>query len=63
MTTEKLSALLSLLAALVVVVASFFQWWNITYNGQLITKRWVKVLLGLVVVSLLAAIVLLFIDP
>jgi len=63
MTTEKLSALLSLLAALVVVVASFFQWWNITYNGQLITKRWVKVLLGLVVISLLAAIVLLFIDP
>lgn len=44
MENNKLSAILSLTTSVVILIASFFQWWNITYNGQMLTKKWVKVL-------------------
>lgn len=61
MTSEKLSALLSLIAATVVVAASYFQWWHLTYRGKLIAKPWVKVMLAGVIALLVAAAILLFV--
>jgi hypothetical protein len=60
MGTEKLSSFFSLLAALVVAGASFLQWWNVSYDGKLITKLWVKAMLVCVIVLLLASIYYLF---
>lgn len=61
-TTEKLSAALSLVAALVIVAATYFQWWNITYRGQMIMKPWVKAMLGLMALLLVGALVLLLVS-
>lgn len=55
---EKLSALISLVVAITVLVASYFQWWNITYDGKMFTKSWVKVLFGTLIVLLLVALIL-----
>jgi hypothetical protein len=57
--SEQLSALLSLVAAAVIVGATYFQWWDVTYDGGLSLRRWVKYLLALLV----AAGVLLVVDP
>lgn len=39
---EKISSVISLIVAIVVLVSNYFQWWNITYNGKMETKTWVK---------------------
>ena len=44
MSNEKISALISILVAISVLVAGFFQWWDITYDGAMLTKPWVKIL-------------------
>ena len=44
MSDEKLSALISIWAAVSILMAGFFQWWDITYDGAMITKSWVKIL-------------------
>lgn len=56
MAPEKLSALLSLLAAVVIALASFWQWWGITWDGGMPLKPWAKVMLAAVVLLLLSAI-------
>lgn len=57
---EKLSALISLIVAFIVLVASYFQWWDITYDGEMFTKSWVGVLFGMSIFMLLVAVILLF---
>jgi hypothetical protein len=47
--------------SVLVILASFFQWWNISFDGKLLTKRWVHVLLVVVTILLSAAIILLFV--
>lgn len=61
MTTEKLSALISLGSAIAIVAATFFQWWDINYDGYMRLRPWIRLLLVAVVVALLVAVVLLFI--
>lgn len=55
---QLLSDLIALLVAIVVLGASFFQWWDVTYNGKLRTRRWVKVLLATLIAALVLAGVL-----
>jgi len=45
-----------------VVAASYFQWWNVTYDGGLRIRRWVKFILfpGALVLLVVAAGLLLF---
>ena len=58
--SERLSSLISLVVAIIVLFASYFQWWDITYNGKMMTKMWVKALFALCVALLITAAVLLF---
>lgn len=55
---EKISAIVSIIVAISVLFASYFQWWNITYNGKLITKTWVKCLFAILIVFLITALFL-----
>jgi hypothetical protein len=55
---EEWSAFLSLVAAIVIVCASFFKWWDVTYD-YVRTRRWVMfLLLPGVLLLLLSALVL-----
>lgn len=54
---EFLTALMSLLAAITIVTASFFQWWDVRVNGEVHSKRWVKVLFAVVLAMLYLALV------
>jgi hypothetical protein len=55
---EEWSALLSLVAAIVIVCASFFKWFDVTYD-LVLTRWWVRfLLLPGVLLLLLAALVL-----
>lgn len=62
MTSDKLSALLSGLSALLILIAAFFQWWTPTVDGGLITRGWVKALLSVCIVILIVAMGLLLFD-
>ena len=53
------SALISLVVAVVVLLASFRQWWDIGFDGEMRTRRWVKVLFGGCIISLVIAAVFL----
>jgi len=55
---EKLSSVLSLIAALIILVANFFQWWQIGYDGKMITKKWVKIMFGFCCILLAVALFL-----
>jgi len=44
------------------VVASFWQWWDVTHDGDLRTRRWVRFLLLPSVLLLLIAAALLLIS-
>ncbi|MHA1756919.1 MAG: hypothetical protein ACTSVV_09125 [Promethearchaeota archaeon] len=55
---EKISAIISLAVAIIILFASYFQWWDLTYNGGMITKNWVKLLFGFLIFLLIIAIVL-----
>lgn len=57
---EKLSAIISLVVAISVLIASFFQWWDITYNGGMIIKKWARIFLITLLLFLLLALVLIF---
>jgi len=60
MSPEKFSSFLSLLVALAVLLANFFQWYDLTYWGKLRLKRWALGLLVICVLVLVASICLLF---
>ena len=53
MSNEKLSSLINILVAVSVLVAGFFQWWDITYDGAMITRPWVKTLFAALIILLL----------
>ncbi|MBI2590968.1 MAG: hypothetical protein HYW33_03820 [Candidatus Blackburnbacteria bacterium] len=57
--TDKLSSALSLLTSIIILVASFFQWWNITYNGQMMIKKWVKYFFAICILLLIISLILL----
>ena len=52
MSDAKLSALVSLGAAAAIVVATFFQWWTLLWDGGMRLRWWVRILLGVVLVAL-----------
>ncbi|MAG37278.1 MAG: hypothetical protein CL878_13675 [Dehalococcoidia bacterium] len=52
---NKASATLSALAAVMILVAGFFQWWDITYDGELRTKLWVRLTVSLCIAFVIAA--------
>lgn len=56
MDAEFLTAPLSLLAAIAIVTATFFQWWDVRVNGELRSKAWVKVLFAVVLTMLWVAL-------
>lgn len=62
MTATGWSALISLIVAIVVLAASYAQWWDIGFNGQMWTRRWVKRLFAAMIVLLVIAAVLLVVG-
>lgn len=56
------SALLSLVVAIVVLAASFLQWWEIGFDGALRTYAWVKRLFVVLIAVLVVAAVLLVVS-
>ncbi|MEP6759559.1 MAG: hypothetical protein ABJB55_10225 [Actinomycetota bacterium] len=62
MSSEQWSAALSLLAAIVVVAASFRQWVVVTVDGDLPLRPWAKVMLAAVLVLLVALAVALVVS-
>jgi hypothetical protein len=62
MTDDRMAAILSTVAALVIVVATWFQWWDITYEGGMRARPWVRVMLAVVAAALVVALVFLFLD-
>jgi hypothetical protein len=52
------AAVLSAVSAISVLVAGFFQWWDVGYNGQLRTRGWVRVLFVCLIVLNLVILVL-----
>lgn len=55
-TGDKLSAIISLVVAITVLMANFFQWWDIGYNGQMFTRKWVKILFVVLILCLIVAL-------
>jgi ABC-type enterochelin transport system permease subunit len=55
MTRSDWSALISLAVAAAVLVAGFFQWWGITFDGKMRMRSWVKVLFVVLLVALCVA--------
>ena len=55
---DRLAAILPTASALIIVLATFFDWWNIGYNGEQDLKLWTKVMLGVVALALAAALFL-----
>ena len=56
MTSEQWSAALALLAAIVIALASFRQWWTIGVNGGMPLKPWARAMLIVVVALLIGAL-------
>lgn len=57
----KISALLSLLSAAIIIIINFYPWYTITYNGKPIAKKWGKVsLFASFLFILISALLLLF---
>jgi hypothetical protein len=63
-TYEKWAAILSTGAALLVVLATFYQWWDITYDGGMLLRRRVRLLLlGVAALFVFALYLLVVADP
>ena len=58
LTNEKLSSIISLIVAIAILSASYFQWWNVSWDGEMSTKTWVKVLFALGIILLFLALLL-----
>lgn len=58
----KISALLSLLSAVIIIIINFYPWYTITYNGKPIAKRWGKVSLFVSLLLILISALLLFFN-
>ena len=57
---DRISSILSLLTSIIILAASYFQWWDLTYDGTMITRKWVKFLFAVLILLLLLATLLLF---
>jgi hypothetical protein len=57
-----LSTGISILVAIAVLIAGLFQWWDITYNGKMVTKLWVKILFIVLIVMLVISLALILIH-
>lgn len=53
---SKLSSIISLFVGIAILSATYFQWWNITYDGDLKTRKWVKFMLGIFILLLLTSL-------
>src|SRR3954453_17829170 len=62
MLADKLSALVSLVAAFAIVVASNKQWWTVSFDGVMVTRRWATRLLVTVAGLLVTSAGLLFVN-
>jgi len=61
MNPDKLSAVVSLLVAIAILVAAFFQWEEVLpFEGKIKVKRWAKLLFLGCIVFLALALLLLF---
>ncbi|GEM_PF-4533955 len=52
---ERLSSIISIIVAISILVANYFQWWSIEYNGGMRMKTWVKYLFVFCIILLVAA--------
>ena len=53
MSHEKKSTLISNFVTILILIASYRQWWDIAYDGALVTKEWVKILFLICIILLL----------
>jgi len=60
MTYEQISALLSLLAAIVITVVNFYPWYSTTYDGAPKVKIWGKIILFLCIALITSSAIFLF---
>lgn len=58
MSAAKWSSLMSGLAAVVILVASYHQWVDIRYDGVMRLKRWAKVMLAVCIALTVAGVAL-----
>jgi hypothetical protein len=60
MSLDKLSALISTIAALSILAANYWQWWDNTYDGGMKIRKWALALnttcLGMLLVALILLI-------
>jgi len=60
MTHEQISALLSLLAALVITVMNFYPWYVMSFDGAPKAKMWGKIILFLCIALIIGSVIFLF---
>jgi hypothetical protein len=60
MTYIKLSVLLSLISASLIIVMNFYSWYDITYDGKPIAKKWGRVILFICLLFLIVSGMLFF---
>ena len=56
---EKFPSIISIAVAILILLASYFQWWQIQYNGGMKIKTWVKWLFGFCIILLLVSLYIL----
>ena len=57
---NEISSIICLIVAVVILFANYFQWWDVAYDGGMVTKKWVKVLFGINILFLIIAGFLIF---
>ena len=55
MSNEKISAIISLIVAIMVLVANYSQWYDLTYNGQMELRNWANIFLKACMLALLVS--------
>ena len=58
---DQISSITSIIVSIVILIASFFQWHDITYDGEMKTKTWVKLLFTIAIVLLLISLLFIII--
>jgi hypothetical protein len=62
MTDDQIAGLLSALAGISILVASYFQWFDITYDGRAPLRWWPKVLFALMIALQVVAVIFLLLS-
>ena len=60
MSNDKLAALLSVISSVVVLSATFAQWWDTLYDGRMVLKPWIKIIILLLIVIQIYSLFLIF---